>query len=118
MNKILLAGLTALSALLHVSNAEVLQLKDSPLQPFAYGRIAPIQPTMVKLGQALQAIKPGPETMMVTAGMGMALGDPTFATFDAKANTGIYVLNDFNEKEEPTVLVLLKVADNRMAGRF
>ena len=112
MKKILLTSLTALSTLLPLSNAEVLQLKDSPLQPFAYGRIAPIQKTMTKLGQALQAIKPGPETMLVTAGMGMALGDPTFATFDAKANTGIYVLNDFNDKKEPTVLIILKVADN------
>jgi|GEM_PF-2520146 len=111
MKKILLTGLTALSTLLPHTNAEVLQLKDSPVQPFAYARIAPIQQTMTKLGQALQAIKPGPETMMVTAGMGMAFGDPTFATFDAKANTGIYVLNNFDGEEEPTIIVLLKVAN-------
>ena len=110
MKKLFLTGLSAIACASSPLYPAIPKIADSELQPFAYAKIAPIQQTVTKLGQALQAIKPGPQTMMVTAGMGMALGDPTFSTFDAKANTGIYVFNDFDDKDEPTVVVLLKVA--------
>ena len=110
IKKLLLTGLVAVSApFAHLQSAE-LKLEDSPIQPFLYGRIAPMQKTVTKLGQALQSIKPGPETMMVTAGMGMMLGDPTFGTFDPDANSGVYLMNNFTDGKEPTVIVLLKVA--------
>ena len=109
IKKILISGLVAISVPFANLQSAELQLEDSPIQPFLYGRIAPIQKTMTKLGQALQSIKPGPETMMVTAGMGMMLGDPTFATFDPDANTGVYLMNNFTDGKEPTVIVLLKV---------
>ncbi len=109
MKKLSLTVLTAFACSTSPLFPALPTLADSAIQPFAYTKIGPIQQTVTKLGQALQAIKPGPQTMMVTAGMGMALGDPTFASFDPKANTGIFFFNDFNDDDEPTFVVLLKV---------
>ena len=109
MKKILI---TIIIASLPLGQVSALTLKNSELQPVAFARIAPLQKTVLKINKTLQAIKPGPQTAMISAGMGMMLGDPTFGSFAPDENVGIYMLNDFNDEDEPTFLGLLKLTAN------
>ncbi|MBT7852103.1 MAG: TlpA family protein disulfide reductase [Opitutae bacterium] len=109
MKKILI---TAFIASLSLGEGSALTLKNSELQPVAFARIAPLQKTVLSINKTLQAIKPGPQTAMISAGMGMMLGDPTFGSFDPDENVGIYMFDNFTDDDEPTFLGLLKLTAN------
>ena len=109
MKKILII---AFIASLSLGEGSALTLKNSELQPVAFARIAPLQKTVLNINKTLQAIKSGPQTAMISAGMGMMLGDPTFGSFDPNENVGIYMFDNFTDDDEPTFLGLLKLTAN------
>ena len=110
---------TAITIFITLGNANAIRLEDSQVQPVAYVRMAPIKATMQKFNQTLQTIKPGPQSTMISAGIGLMLGDPTYGSFDEKENLAVYIFNDFTDEREPSMVAFVKVSpDSPMKATF